>query len=46
MNALPTMVAVPIHALILLDHSPVAVTLGTLSTMMEPLVMVCLMMLK
>ena len=34
------MVAVPIHVLTPLDHSPVAVTLDTLSTMMECPVMV------
>ena len=41
MNAQPTMEAALKHALTLLDHFPVAVTLGTHLTMMEHLAMVC-----
>ena len=40
MNAQPTMEAVLKHALILSDHSLVAVTLGTYLIMMEYLAMV------
>ena len=40
MNAQPTMEAALKHALTLLDHFSVAVTLGTHLTMMEHLVMV------
>ena len=42
MNALPIMEVALKHVLTLLDHSPVVVTLGTVSTMMECPVMVCI----